>query len=90
MSETKSRKRKKRDVCEENISKLNLDEEMSDDEVELNMHYFSETSEEDSDGSDWTPQSNEKLIGKIKQYVRIKNKYCIYLRLKEFKILQKK
>ena len=55
MSETKSRKRKKRDVCEENISKLNLDEEMSDDEVEFNMHYFSETSEEHSDGSDWTP-----------------------------------
>ena len=55
MSETKSRKRKKRDACEENISKLNLDEEMSDDEVEFNMHYFSETSEEDSDGSDWTP-----------------------------------
>ena len=55
MSETKSRKRKKRDVCEENISKLNLDEEMSDDEVEFNMHYFSETSEEDSDGSNWTP-----------------------------------
>ena len=55
MSETKSRKRKKRDVCEENISKLNLDEEMSDDEVEFNMHYFSETREEDSDGSDWTP-----------------------------------
>ena len=38
---------------------------MSDDEVEFNMHYFSETSEEDSDGFDWTPQSNEKLIGKI-------------------------
>ena len=55
MSETKSRKRKKRDACEENIIKLNLDEEMSDDEVEFNMHYFSETSEEDSDGSDWTP-----------------------------------
>ena len=55
MSETKSRKRKKRDACEENISKLNLDEEMSDDEVEFNMHYFSETSEEDSDGSYWTP-----------------------------------
>ena len=90
MSETKSRKRKKRDVCEENISKLNLDEEMSDDEVEFNMHYFSETSEEDSDGSDWTPQSNEKLIGKIKQYVRIKNKHCIYLRLKQFKILYQK
>ena len=90
MSETKSRKRKKRDVCEENISKLNLDEEMSDDEVELNMHYFSETSEEDSDGSDWTRQSNEKLIGKIKQYVIIKNNYCIYLRLKEFKIIYQK
>ena len=55
MSEEKSRKRKKRDVCEENISKLNLDEEMSDNEVEFNIHYFSETSEEDSDGSDWTP-----------------------------------
>ena len=55
MSETKSRKRKKRDVCEENISKLNLDEEMSDDEVEFNMHYFSETSEEDKDGSEWMP-----------------------------------
>ena len=75
MSETKSRKRKKRDVCEENISKLNLDEEMSDDEVEFNIHYFSEISEEDSDASHWTPWSNEKLIGKIKQYVRIKNKY---------------
>ena len=59
---------------------------MSDNEVEFDMHYFSETSEEDSDGSDWTPQSNEKLIRKIKQYVIIKNKYCIYLRLKEFKI----
>ena len=45
MPETKSRKRKKRDVCEENISKLNLDEEMSDHEVEFNIHYFSETSE---------------------------------------------
>ena len=55
MSETKSRKRKKRDVCEENISKLNLVEEMSDEEVEFNMHYFLETSEEDSNGSDWTP-----------------------------------
>ena len=55
MSETKSRKRKKRDVCEENISKLNLDKEMSDNEVEFNMHYFSETNKEDSDGSDWTP-----------------------------------
>ena len=55
MLETKSRKRKKTDVCEENISKLNLDEEMSDDEVEFNMHYFSETNKEDSDGSDWTP-----------------------------------
>ena len=54
MSETKSRKRKKRDVCEENINKLNLDEEMSDDKDEFNMHFFSETSEEDSDGSDWT------------------------------------
>ena len=74
------KKLKKRDVCEENISKLNLDEEMSDDEVEFNTHYFSETNEEDSDGSDWTPQSNEKLIGKIKQCVRIKNKYCIYRR----------
>ena len=55
MSETKSRKRKKRDVYEENISKLHMDEEMSDDEVEFNMHYFSETNKEDSDGSDWTP-----------------------------------
>ena len=55
MSETKLRKQKKRDICEENISKLNLHEEMCDDEVEFNMHYFSETSEEDSDGSDWTP-----------------------------------
>ena len=55
MSETKSRKRKKRDVCEENISKLNLDEEISDDEVKFSMHWFSETSEEVSDGSDWTP-----------------------------------
>ena len=55
ISETKSRKRKKRDVYEENISKLHLDEEMSDDEVEFNMHYFSETNQEDSDGSDWTP-----------------------------------
>ena len=55
MSETKSRKRKNRDVCEENISKLNLDEEMSDGEVEFKMHYLSETSEENSDGSDWTP-----------------------------------
>ena len=54
MSETNSRKRKKRDVCAENISKLNLDEEMSGDEVEFNMYYFSEISEEDSDGSDWT------------------------------------
>ena len=43
MSETKSRKRKNRDICGENISNLNLDEEMSDDEVEFNMHYFSET-----------------------------------------------
>ena len=40
MSETKSRKRKKRDVYEENISKLNLDEEMSDEKVEFNMHNF--------------------------------------------------
>ena len=55
MSETKSRKQKKRNVCEENISKLILDEEMSDSEVEFNVHYFLETSEEDSDGSDWTP-----------------------------------
>ena len=55
MLETKSRKWKKRDVCEENITKLNLDEEMSDGEVEFNMHYFSETNKEDSDGSDWTP-----------------------------------
>ena len=55
MSETKSRKWKKRDICEENISKLNLDEEMNDDEVEFNMHYFSEINKEDSDGSDWTP-----------------------------------
>ena len=53
MSEINSRKQKKRDVCEENISKLNMDEEMIDDEVEFNMHYFSEPSEEDSDGSDW-------------------------------------
>ena len=53
MSETKSRQRKNRDVFEENISKLNLDEKMSDEEVEFNMHYFSETSEEDSHGSDW-------------------------------------
>ena len=90
MSETKSRQRKNRDVFEENISKLNLDEKMSDKEVEFNMHYFSETSEEDSHGSDWMLQSNEKLIGKFEQYVRIKNKYCIYLRLKEFEILQKK
>ena len=44
MSETKSRKRKKRDVCEENISKLNLDKEMSDEDVKFNLHYFSETS----------------------------------------------
>ena len=51
----KIKKTKKRDVCEENISKLNLYEEMSDDEVEFNMHYFSETNKEDSDGSDWTP-----------------------------------
>ena len=50
MSETKSRKRKKRDVCEENISKLNLDEEMSGDDVEFNMHNFSETNKEDSHG----------------------------------------
>ena len=55
MSETKSRKQKKRDVCEENISKLNLDKEMSDDEVEFNVHYFSETREKDSHGFDWTP-----------------------------------
>ena len=55
LSETKSRKQKKRDVYEENISKLILDEEMSDNKVEFNVHYFSETSEEDSDGSDWTP-----------------------------------
>ena len=55
MSETKSRKRKKRNICEENISKLHLDEEISDDEVEFNMHYFSETNKEDSDGSNWTP-----------------------------------
>ena len=55
MSETKLRKWKKRDVCEKNISKLNLDEEMSDGEVELKMYYFPETSEENSDGSDWTP-----------------------------------
>ena len=48
-----SRENEKRE--EENISKLNLDEEMSDDEVEFKMHYFSETSEEDSVGSDWTP-----------------------------------
>ena len=53
MSETKSRQRKNRDVFEENTSKLNLDEKMSDKEVEFNMHYFSETSEEDSHGSDW-------------------------------------
>ena len=53
MSETKSRQRKNRDVFEENISKLNLDEKMSDEEVEFNMHYFSETREEDSHGSDW-------------------------------------
>ena len=55
MSEKKSRKRKKRDVCEENIGNLNLDEQMSEDEVEFNMHYFSETSEKVGDGSDWTP-----------------------------------
>ena len=55
MSETKWRKRKKRNVCKEDISKLNLDEEMSDDKVEFNMHYFPEINEEDSDGSDWTP-----------------------------------
>ena len=55
MSETKLRKWKKRDVCEKNISKLNLDEEISDGEVELKMYYFPETSEENSDGSDWTP-----------------------------------
>ena len=73
---------KERDACEENISKLNLDAEMSDEQVEFNMHYFSETSREDSNGSDQTPQSNEKLIGKIKHYVRTKNKICIYLRLK--------
>ena len=53
MSDTKPRKQKNRDICEENIGNLNLDEEMSDDEVEFNMHYFSETSEEDSHGSDW-------------------------------------
>ena len=41
MSETKLRKRKNRDICGENISNLNLDQEMSDDEVEFNMHYFS-------------------------------------------------
>ena len=52
MSETKSRQRKNRDVFEENMSKLNLDGKMSDEEVEFNMHYFSETSEEDSHGSD--------------------------------------
>ena len=40
MSETKSRKRKKRDVYEENISKLNLDEEMGDEKIEFNMHNF--------------------------------------------------
>ena len=55
-----SRKRKKRNVCEENISKLNLDE------VEFNMLYFSGTSEGESDGSNWTPHQklkneNEKL-----------------------------
>ena len=55
MSETKSRNRTKRDVYEENISKLNLDEEVSDDKVEFNMHYFSERSEEDSHRSDWMP-----------------------------------
>ena len=55
MSEINSRKQKKGDVCEENISKLNLDEEIIDDEVEFNMHYFSEPSEKDSDGFDWTP-----------------------------------
>ena len=43
MSDTKPRKQKNRDICEENIGNLNLDEEMSDDEVEFNMHYFSET-----------------------------------------------
>ena len=37
----KVEKTKKRDVCEENISKLNLDEKISDDEIEFNMHYFS-------------------------------------------------
>ena len=51
MSETKLRQRKKRDVCEENIIKLNLDEEMSDRKVQFNMHYFSEASKEDNDGS---------------------------------------
>ena len=55
MSETKLRKQKKRDVCEENISKLKLDEKMSDNKVEFNVHYFSETREEDSDGSYKTP-----------------------------------
>ena len=55
LSEAKSRKRKKRDVCDENISKLNLDKEMSDNEVEFHMQYFSETNKEDSDRSDWTP-----------------------------------
>ena len=37
----KVEKTKKRDVYEENISKLNLDEEISNDEIEFNMHYFS-------------------------------------------------
>ena len=56
----KSRKRKKRNVCEENISKLNLDE------VKFNMLYFSGTSEGERDGLNWTPyeklkNENEKL-----------------------------
>ena len=55
MSETKSNKRKKRDVCEENVNKLNLDEEMSDNKVKFNMDDFSETNEEDGDGYNWTP-----------------------------------
>ena len=65
MSETKSKKQKKRDVCEENISKLNLDEKQARKIARV-------------------------PTGKIKQFVRIKNKYCIYLRLKEFKILYQK
>ena len=81
---------KNKNICEQNISKLNLDEEMSDDEVEFNVDYFSETNKEDSDGCHWTLQSNEKLIRKNKQYVRIKNKHCLYLILKEFKILYQK